>query len=109
MRKPDFCLCKTGADQLRSNCKADQRLCFHYTDSTMPLLSKSGISSLKPSSVLVQLGLCRTWSETPKTDFLMSWLISNWMLLIRLWHRVFDNFGYTLHIKIGQLLGLQES
>ena len=26
------------ADQLYSNCTADQRLCFHYTDSTMPLL-----------------------------------------------------------------------
>ena len=30
-----------GADQLRSNCEADQRLCFRYTDSTIPLLSKS--------------------------------------------------------------------
>ena len=35
MRKPDFCLCENkGADQLRSNCEADQRLCFRYTDST---------------------------------------------------------------------------
>ena len=26
VRKPDFCLCKNkGADQLRSNCEADQR------------------------------------------------------------------------------------
>ena len=31
MRNPDICLCKNkGADQLRSNCKADQRLCFCY-------------------------------------------------------------------------------
>ena len=29
-----------GADQLHSNCEADQRLCFRYTDSTIPLLSK---------------------------------------------------------------------
>ena len=35
-----------GADQLRSHCEADQRLCFLYTDSTIPLLSKSKISSL---------------------------------------------------------------
>ena len=35
-----------GADQLRSNCEADQRLCFRYTDSTIPLLSKSDIPSL---------------------------------------------------------------
>ena len=29
-----------------SNCEADQRLCFCYTDSTIPLLSKSKICSL---------------------------------------------------------------
>ena len=34
------------ADQRRSNCEADQRLCFRYTDSTIPLLSKSKISRL---------------------------------------------------------------
>ena len=31
---------------LRGNHKADQRLCFRYTESTIPLLSKSKISSL---------------------------------------------------------------
>ena len=47
MRKPDFCLCKNkDADQLRGNRKADQRLCFRYTDSAIPLLSESEISSL---------------------------------------------------------------
>ena len=58
------------ADQLRINCAADQRLYFRYTDSTIPLLFKSVISSLNPSSVIVQPGLCRTWSETQKTCFL---------------------------------------
>ena len=29
-----------GADQLRSNCEADRRLCFRYMDSTVPLLPK---------------------------------------------------------------------
>ena len=44
--KPDFCLCENkGADQLRGNREADQRLCFRYTDSTIPLLLKSEISS----------------------------------------------------------------
>ena len=39
MRKLDFCLCENkGADQLCSNCNADQRLCFRYTDSTIPPL-----------------------------------------------------------------------
>ena len=35
-----------GTDQLRSNCEADQSLCFRFTDSKIPLLSKSKISSL---------------------------------------------------------------
>ena len=62
MRKPDFCICENkDADQLRGNREADQRLCFCYTDSTIPLLPKSEISSFWPSSVVVQPGLCRTW------------------------------------------------
>ena len=76
MRKPDFCICKNkDADQLRGNREADQRLCFRYTDSTIPLLPKSESSSLLPSPVVVQPGLCRTWSETPKTGFLTTRLI----------------------------------
>ena len=44
--KTDFCLCeKKGADQLRGNCEADQRLCFGNTDNTIPLLLKSEILS----------------------------------------------------------------
>ena len=40
--KQDFCLSENkGADQFRSNCEADQRLCFRYTASSIPLLSKS--------------------------------------------------------------------
>ena len=47
MRKPTFCICETkDADQLRGNREADQRLCFRNIDSTIPLLSKSEISSL---------------------------------------------------------------
>ena len=76
MRKPAFCICENkDADQLRGNREADQRLCFRYTDSTIPLLPKSEISSLLPSSVVVQPGLCGTWSGTPKTGFLRTRLI----------------------------------
>ena len=53
MKKPTFCICENkdtdqlrGYDQLRGNREADQRLCFRYIDSTIPLLSKSKISSL---------------------------------------------------------------
>ena len=39
VRKPVFCICENkDADQLRGNREADQRLCFRYTDSTIPLL-----------------------------------------------------------------------
>ena len=70
MRKPAFSICENkDADQLRGNREADQRLCFRYIDTTIPLLSKSEIS------VAVQPGLCRIWSETPKTGFLTTWFI----------------------------------
>ena len=39
MRKPAFCICENkDADQLRGYPEADQRLCFRYMDSTIPLL-----------------------------------------------------------------------
>ena len=71
VRKPDFCICENkDADQLRGNHEADQRLCFRFMDTTIPLLSKFEISSLYPSSGSLHPGLCQTWSETPKTGFL---------------------------------------
>ena len=73
MRKPAFCKCENkDADQLRGY---DQRLCFRYADSTIPLLPKSEISSLYLSSIAVQPGLCRTWSKIPETGFLATRLI----------------------------------
>ena len=67
MRKADFCLCEK---QRRSS--AVQLL---HTDSTMPLLLKSEISSFWPSSVAAQSDLCQTSSETLKTGFLATRLI----------------------------------
>ena len=65
MGKPTICICENkDADQLRGNREADQRLCFRYTDSTLPHLPKSEISSFYPASVTVQPDLCRTCSET---------------------------------------------
>ena len=41
-----ICICENkGADQLRGNREADQRLCFRYLDSTIPPLLNSKISS----------------------------------------------------------------
>ena len=46
MRKQALCICENkDADQLRDNPEADQRLCFRCTDSKIPLLPKSVISS----------------------------------------------------------------
>ena len=61
MSKPTICMCENKvADQLRSNCVADWRLCFRYTDWIIPLLPSSEISSFKLASVTVQAGLCWT-------------------------------------------------
>ena len=39
MIKADFCICENkGTDQLRGDSIAEQDLCFHYVDSTVPLL-----------------------------------------------------------------------
>ena len=64
VEKTGFRLCKNkGADQLHSNCEADLRLCFHFMDSTIPLLL-----IFKRSVVSGLVG-------TPKTGFLTSPLI----------------------------------
>ena len=45
--KTGYCICENkDADQLRGNREADQRLCFRHTDSAIPLLPKSEVSSL---------------------------------------------------------------
>ena len=71
VRKQTFCICENkDADQLRGNREADQRLCFCFIDSTIPLLPIYEISSLLPSCVVVQPGLCGAWLEIQKTGFL---------------------------------------
>ena len=64
MRKLTLCISENkDADQLRGNREADQQLCFRYIDSKIPLLPIYEISSLWPSCVVVQPGLCEAWSE----------------------------------------------
>ena len=47
MRKPAFCICENkDLDELRGNREADQRLCFRYVASTIPLVPKYKILSL---------------------------------------------------------------
>ena len=54
VRKPAFCICENkDADQLHSNCATDQRLCFRYIHSTIPLLPVN--SKFQASSHLLWL------------------------------------------------------
>ena len=70
MRGPTCCTGESkDAGQLCRNREDDRRLCIRYIDSTTPLLSKSQIPSLWPSSVAEQPGLCWTRSETRKLVF----------------------------------------
>ena len=65
MRKRTICKGENkDADQLRGNREADQRLCLRYAGSTIPILLKFEISSIKQSSVPLQPGLWLTCSET---------------------------------------------
>ena len=52
---------------------AYQRHCFRYKVS----LHRYEISDLLTSSLAAQAGLCRTWSETPKTGVLVNQLFSS--------------------------------
>ena len=79
MRKPAFCICENkDADQLRGNCEADQRLCFRYTDSTIPLLPKYKISRLWLCSAV-----CAGPGRKPEDHFSHTRLIS-WMIFAEL-------------------------
>ena len=56
-----------GTYQAHGNRKADQRLCFRYTDSRNPFLLKSKILNFELASVTVQAGLCLTWFTITKS------------------------------------------
>ena len=90
MSKPAFCICENkDADQLRGFREADLCL-FRYMDTAIPLLNLS----FQPSSVAAQPGLCRNWSETPKTGFLTTRLLYKESKLIGASPRETLLFGY---------------
>ena len=65
MRKPTICIGENkDADHLRGIYEADQRLCFRYSESKIPLLPKSETLNIYLSLVAVQLGLCGIRSKT---------------------------------------------
>ena len=65
LRKPDYAIC----EQQR------RRSIVRCLDSIKPLVSISEIFSLYLASMAAQTGLCLTWSQIPKTGFLVTWLI----------------------------------
>ena len=70
MIKPTFCICKNkGADQLRSNCEANQPL---Y--STLPLLSK--LKNFQPLAIFCACtaGFVLDVLKSHIVGFLMAWL-----------------------------------
>ena len=68
--------CKNkDADQLHTNCAADQRLCYHYIDRTIPPLPKSETLSLSSVALQPRPSLCLTLSETLKTGVLTTRLM----------------------------------
>ena len=52
-------------------CEKMELLPIGYTDSMIPLLLISRISSFELSSVTVDTGMCQTWLEILKTGFLV--------------------------------------
>ena len=64
-----------GADQPAHPRSLISAFVVRCLDSIIPLVSISEISSLYLASVAAQTGLCLTWSQTPKTGFLMMKLI----------------------------------
>ena len=76
MRKPTLCICENkDADQLRGNREADQRLCFRYIDSTIPLFSKS--ENFKPLAIFCDCTarFVSELVENQNVSFLMTRLI----------------------------------
>ena len=76
MRKPVLSYANNkGADQPAHPRSLISTFVVRCLDSIIPLASISEISNLYLASVAEQAGLCLTWSETPKTGFLVAWLI----------------------------------
>ena len=76
MRKPVYVMCEQ--QRRRSACasaQSDQRFVVRCLDSLIPLLAIAEISRLQLASAAEQAGLSLNWSQTPKTGFLVTWLI----------------------------------
>ena len=71
MRKPVYAICEQQ-DQPAHPRSLISAFVVRCLDSMIPLVSISDILSLYLASVAAQTGLCLTWSQTPKTGFLVT-------------------------------------
>ena len=69
------CANNKGADQSAHPRSLISTFVVRCLDSILPLVSISELSSLCLASLAAQAGLCPTWSQTPKTGFLVTRLI----------------------------------
>ena len=63
-----------GADQPAHSHSLISTFVVRCRDNIIPLVSVSEISSLYLASVAAHASLSLTWSEIPKTGFLVTWL-----------------------------------
>ena len=78
MSKPDFAYAKT---KTQISFVVTAKLISAFVFATRIVQSLYFLYT-KPSSVALQPGLCRTWSETPKTGFLTTRLILSCLLFV---------------------------
>ena len=65
----------TGTDQTAHPRSLISAFVVRCLDSIIPILAISKISRLELAAVAEQAGLSLTWSQIPKTGFLVTWLI----------------------------------
>ena len=84
-----------GADQPVHPCKLISAFVVCCLDSILPLVSIPEISSLYFASVDEQAGLCLTWSQTPKTGFVVTRLscVLGFQLILRKWAATYDKIN----------------
>ena len=88
--------------------EADQRFCFRYMDSAIPLIPKSEILSFWPLSVHAQAGLCRAWLE-PKLFFFSCACSFHICSIVCVRHTCMPRTGVApLRIETGRYKGLSE-
>ena len=82
MTKPAFAICEQQRRRLVcASTQSDQRSCCSLPRLYNTFVSIYKISRLYLISVAEEAGLSLTWSQTPKTGFLVTWFIYMYVLL----------------------------